>query len=87
MRDSGRVPYPDLINIDSEEPITETDWFKWLKNDTTNTDRFHEALLMYLPGFDIEKHTIPQVQLDRHRHIFQHFYWLKFNFPETVSHE
>lgn len=84
MSESGRVPYPDLIILDPDEPMKDTHWYKWLKEDSAKTDVFHEAFIMYLPGFDITKHTIPQIQLDRYRHIFQHFHWLKYHCSERI---
>ena len=74
--------FEDYPHITADEPMVETDFYKWLDRPNYKPiSVFVNALRVWLSktGFVWEEDRIEKEQIDRHKHVFEHFWWRQFN--------
>ena len=80
-----RTEFTSFPFISSIEPMNETPFWFWLEGNRPPV--FIDALKEYLgnKGFDIQLHILPEEQLNTHKAVFQHFWWVQYHQKE-ISH-
>jgi len=63
--------------IKSDEPMVETDFYKWLAQVKPN--RFIEAIKGFYPDFIVGYHFLTEEQVKNHKSVYEHFWFLQHN--------
>jgi len=77
MENKTERPVYDLPRIPDDQPMNETDWYKFLKSQENTPTTFTMALIRYRPGFCLGVHCIPEGVRHNYKLIMDHFWWLK----------
>lgn len=76
-----RYMFNRFPNIGGDEPMLDTKFWKFLEenHEKEGIEYYTKAIQAYLSprGFSIEKYYLPAEQVDIHKTVFGHFWWMK----------
>jgi hypothetical protein len=78
MNNDNRTAFITYPQIPGDKPMCDTEFWQWLdRQQPDSINRFIGTLKLWLApyGFDITKHVLPVAQLERHRYVYEHFWW------------